>query len=258
LPFYDTWIVSLALVTPRFMAAFAMLPFLSTQIIPGMLRNGVVLSLCLPLVPLVAPEVQVGQLSGWSLLAVIVKETVVGLLVGYPFALVFWAAESIGSYIDNQRGAAMASSIDPLTGSDSTPLGTMLLQAFATYFVSSGALLVLIGLLYKSYVIWPVTTFFPALGAAGPTFYLQLFDSLMRMVVALSGPVIAAMFLAEFGLALVSRFAPQLNVFFLAMPVKSGLAVLIMIFYVPLLFRNLLQEGGGLAGTWKGIEAILR
>ena len=59
-------------------------------------------------------------------------------------------------------------------------------------------------------------------GAAGPIFYLEMFDRLMRMVIVLSAPLIVAMFLAEFALALVSRFAPQLQVFFLAMPIKSG------------------------------------
>ncbi len=254
---YETWLLSISLVVPRFIAAFSLLPFFSTQVVPGMLRNGIALSLCLPLVPLIVQDVAAAPLAGWGVLALVGKEVILGLLLGYPFAIMFWAAESIGSYIDNQRGAAMASSVDPLTGSDSTPLGTMLLQAFATYFVSSGALLILIGLLYKSYVIWPVTTFVPTFGAAGPAFYLSLLDSLMMLVVAISGPVIAAMFLAEFGLAMVSRFAPQMNVFFLAMPVKSGLAVLVLIFYMPLLFKTLLSEGGGLTGIFRRIESII-
>lgn len=255
--FYEPWLLSTALVVPRFIAAFSLLPFLSAQVMPGMLRNGIALSLCLPLVPLVAQDLDPANLAGGWVLALVAKEVIIGLLLGYPFAIIFWAAESIGSYIDNQRGSAMASSVDPLTGSDSTPLGTMLLQAFATYFVCSGALLILIGILYKSYVIWPVATFVPTFGAAGPTFYLGLLDSLMMLVVAISGPVIAAMFLAEFGLALVSRFAPQMNVFFLAMPVKSGLAILVLILYLPLLFKTLLSEGGGLTGMFRRIESII-
>lgn len=246
-----------ALVVPRFIAAFSLLPFFSAQVVPGMLRNAIALSLCLPLVPLIVQHLDAAPLAGWGVLALVGKEVILGLLLGYPFAIMFWATESIGSYIDNQRGSAMASSVDPLTGSDSTPLGSMLLQAFATYFVSSGALLILIGLLYKSYVIWPVTTFVPTFGVAGSAFYLSLLDSLMMLVVAISGPVIAAMFLAEFGLALVSRFAPQMNVFFLAMPVKSGLAVLVLIFYLPLLFKTLLSESGGLTGMFRRIESII-
>ncbi len=44
------------------------------------------------------------------------------------------------------------------------------------------------------------------------------------------------MFLAEIGLALVSRFVPQLQVFFLAMPIKSALAMLVLLLYMATLF----------------------
>jgi type III secretion protein T len=58
------------------------------------------------------------------------------------------------------------------------------------------------------------------------------------------------MFLAELGLALVSRFAPQLQVFFLAMPIKSALALLVLVLYMSTLFEY--------AGdTVRGIPGIL-
>ncbi|MNL71828.1 flagellar biosynthesis protein FliR [compost metagenome] len=51
-----------------------------------------------------------------------------------------------------------------------------------------------------------------------------------------AAPAVIAMFLAEVGLALVSRFAPQLQVFFLAMPIKSALALLVLVLYTKVLF----------------------
>ncbi|ELT99974.1 hypothetical protein CAPTEDRAFT_97840 [Capitella teleta] len=48
----------------------------------------------------------------------------------------------------------------------------------------------------------------------------------------LSAPVIIAMFITEFGIALISRAAPQLNVFILAMPIKSAVAAAILVVYV--------------------------
>ena len=45
------------------------------------------------------------------------------------------------------------------------------------------------------------------------------------------GPVVIAMFLSELGLGFISRFAPQLNVFFLSMPVKSAVALLMLILF---------------------------
>ena len=59
---------------------------------------------------------------------------------------------------------------------------------------------------------------------------------LVHIAVLLSAPAIVAMFLAEIGLALISRFVPQLDVFFLAMPIKSALAILVLLVYLPTLF----------------------
>jgi type III secretion protein T len=54
------------------------------------------------------------------------------------------------------------------------------------------------------------------------------------------------MMLAEMGLALMSRFVPQLQVFFLAMPVKCGMAFFVLVVYLPVLFGYLQQEIGAL------------
>jgi type III secretion protein T len=70
--------------------------------------------------------------------------------------------------------------------------------------------------------------------------------------------LIVAMFLAEFALALVSRFAPQLQVFFLAMPIKSGLSILLLIYYGPVLFSDLMSYDGGLDAIWRAVREVLQ
>ncbi len=64
---------------------------------------------------------------------------------------------------------------------------------------------------------------------------LGLADTAMRMAFVTAAPVLAVMFLAEFALAIVSRFSPQVQVFVLAMPIKSVLAILVLVFYAPIL-----------------------
>ena len=81
---------------------------------------------------------------------------------------------------------------------------------------------------------------------------------ILRMIVVLSAPLIITMFLAEFAMALVSRFAPQLNVFFLAMPIKSAIAVLMLIFYGPILFGDLMTYDGGLESIWRAVREVLQ
>ena len=54
---------------------------------------------------------------------------------------------------------------------------------------------------------------------------------MVSYAIVLSGPLVAAMFLSEFALAIVSRFSPQVQVFVLAMPIKSAIAIFMLIFY---------------------------
>ena len=255
---WEQWVLGFSLTLPRLLAAFGLLPFFGRQALPGLLRNGVAVSLSLIVVPAVATQAASAHIGGALLFGLVMKEVLIGLLIGFPLASLFWAVEGIGFYVDNQRGSAMASSADPLTGSETSVLGILFTQAFTVYFMVSGAFILLLGLFYQTYEIWPVTQFMPTLGAAGPAFYLDVMDRMMRTVIVLSAPLIVGMFLAEFGLALISRFAPQLNVFFLAMPIKSGLAILLLIFYAPILFRQLLTYDGGLDAIWRAVHAVLQ
>jgi len=70
-----------------------------------------------------------------------------------------------------------------------------------------------------------------------PMVILDLMDKLMRLALLFSAPVIFSMFLAEVALGLVSRFVPQLQVFFLAMPIKSGIAIFVFAIYTATLMN---------------------
>jgi type III secretion protein T len=144
---------------------------------------------------------------------------------------IFWAVQSAGALIDNQRGAAIAASIDPLQGHETSPLGILFSQAFLTYVFVSGAALPILGLIYQSYTLWPATLGMPVITDQFPALVLKVADTAMRIVVIIAAPIVGIMFLAEFALAMVSRFAPQVQVFILAMPIKSVLAILILVFF---------------------------
>ncbi len=233
------------LTQPRILALFIAVPLFARQLMPGLLRFGLAGGLgLLAAPPLLAQLDQVPQ--GLALALWVVKETGLGFVLGFVLAIPFWAFEAAGFFIDNQRGASIAASLNPLTGNDSSPLGQLFNQAFIVFVLVSGAFSLLLGLLYESFVLWPVLQWQPTgLGVApaeGAARWLGQLDALVGTAIVWSAPVIVAMFLAELGLALVSRFAPQLQVFFLAMPIKSALALLVLAVYMGTLF--------GYAGDW--------
>lgn len=232
LPDLERMVIAFLISTPRLAMIFQLLPFIGRASMPVIVHVGVVMSLSLLLQPLIHSQLPAEDMGVWLILAIALKEAFVGLLIGFVFVIIFHAIEAAGFFIDNQRGSTMASSIDPLLGGQTSLLGLLLLQSFVVYFFVSGGFLLMLGVIYSTYVVLPVPTFWPSLPAETAVFFLAQVDRLVRLAFVFAAPVFAAMFIAEIGVALVSRFAPQMNVFFLAMPIKSGVAMLVLVLYV--------------------------
>ncbi|WDE09327.1 type III secretion system export apparatus subunit SctT [Thalassomonas viridans] len=238
----QTAFIHWVLATARILAAFVMLPVLSTQVMGGnMLKNGVALSLSLFIYPVVAVTMP-DSLSIMVVGSLLIKEGFLGIIIGFSVAILFWAVESVGFFIDNQRGATMASSLNPLSGSQTSPLGILLAQGLNTLFFSGGGILLFLGALYQSYLMWPIGEFTPNFSPAYVSYFLHLLDLLMNLMMLVAAPIVIAMFFSEFGLAMVGRFAPQLDVFFLAMPVKSAVAFAFLTVYVGILLTYFNKE----------------
>ena len=245
-------IVSLGL--PRMIGAMSVLSFMGAQIMGGMIaRNAIAVTLVLVIYPLLKQDIQSVELNAALIIGISVKELFIGMIIGYIVTIVFWAIQAVGFFIDNQRGATMASSFDPLIGEQSSPLGLFMTQSLIALFFVTGIFLVFLDGIYTSYKIWPVTSFFPSISMELIDFFLKQFILIAKLAVIIGGPVIITMFLAEFGLGLIGRFAPQLNIFFLSMPIKSAISNFILIFFWGTL---ILYFGDMLRGIKDNIESL--
>ena len=246
----NAFVLAVAMSTPRILGVFIALPMFAREALPGGIRGAMAIGLALIVAPSLMPHVR--ALPGALCVVVAIKEAFLGFALGYVLTLPFWAMESAAFFIDNQRGATIGATLNPLTGSDSSQLGQLFLQGFVVYVLVSGAFLGLLGIVYDSFVVWPVLEWLPSLPRWGVAEWLSRLDQLTRTALLICAPVVAAMFLAELGLAIVSRFAPQLQVFVLAMPIKSALAFLVLMMYVPTMFSD---AGAGLPHHWR--DALL-
>lgn len=214
----------------RMTAIFTVIPMLNAKSLgSAMIRNGVVGGLAIFLFPMVSQHQPDVSPTMWVLLALVLKEVLIGMLIGFISTVPFWALEAAGFFIDNQRGASMASSQNAMTGSESSPMGILFGQTFFTVYLVSGVFLALLQNIFHSYEAWPVFSFYPVFNESAIIFFLGQFDQIITLAVWLASPVIISMFIAEFGIALISRSAPQLNVFILAMPIKSAVAMALLV-----------------------------
>jgi type III secretion protein T len=128
----------------------------------------------------------------------------------------------------------------PLNGAQVSTFGMFFSQIASTLFFVGGAIFVFIGALYTSYGVWPVFSEGILMAKETPLVILGSFDDMLRTTVIISAPVIMVMFLATVGLGFVNRTAPQLNVFFLSMPIKSALGIAFLIIYLPFVMDMLM------------------
>jgi type III secretion protein T len=231
---------------PRLGAFLAFTPFLGGNILNSQIKAAVMMALYCFVHPLVLSQTPAGALFSqplWAAVGLLLKESFLGFILAYVSGLVFWAIQSAGFLMDNQRGASSASTNDPLSGEETSPLGSFLFQFLIYIFLASHALTTFLTLLFETYLFWPPAVWRPDLLSPDLALFIAgLAAHLMTQMCLLAAPVVLAALLVDVSLGLINRFASQLNVYVLAMPIKSGLAM----FIVLLLLSRLTDAAPGL------------
>ena len=220
------WVTGGIISSLRLFPAFMMLPFLNQSTVTALIKFPLVFMLGLTLWPHREPALLALEIQPFVIMAV--KELLIGMVLAIFLCFPFWVMHAAGSYIDNQRGATLSSSLSPQTGIDSSELANFFNIVAAMIILESGGLLTLLDVLQRSFILWPPERdTLPALTEI--TTYLS---ALIAAAVRLSSPVITIFLVAELLLGLLSRYTPQLNAFSLALTVKSlvGFSVLLLYF----------------------------
>lgn len=221
----------------RIMIFASLVPFLGPQVAVTVLFP-IVLALYVPLHPLLLAESQASAVSVSSMdwlhtMLLVCKELAIGFVLAYICSCIFYAVLAAGVITDNQRGASMAQSSDPMAGAESSPLGTVMLLAMVTLFFTSGAFLNFMSIFWYTYSLWSPFEMLPGLLYPNTAvFALQSLDTMMLHALLICAPFVLVALLCDLALGLINRFAPQLNVFILSMPIKSGVCALLIIFYL--------------------------
>ncbi|MCU1570984.1 MAG: flagellar biosynthetic protein FliR [Naasia sp.] len=242
------WVESSLLAGVRMVAFLVIAPPFSYNGFP--LRIKGMLAVALSLV--VAPRVSQGytSLDTGPFLFALVSQLLVGALLGFFVFLVFSAVQSAGGLIDLFGGFQLAQAFDPqslVNGAQFTRL--MHLIALALLFTSGGDALI-IGGLVRTFDALPVTGMLDMSDPAG-----QLVGGVSQMFLAsvqIAGPLIVVLFLADVGLALLTRVAPQMNAFAMGYPLKVLVTLLVagvVFLALPRVVGSLVDDALGLMGV---------
>lgn len=159
-----------------------------------------------------------------GLIGVLLAQAFSGAALGFAVHVLFAALAAAGDMIDSLAGFAIGATIDPLTGAGSSPFARLYqLLGVAFLFATGGHLLVVRGFIRS---VELGTLELSSLGAFASGL-LQLLGVMLLAALEIAIPVLAALFLAEVALGLISRAAPQLNVYVMGFALKTVIALVL-------------------------------
>jgi len=230
------------LVLCRITCFFVTAPVFSTHNVPVPFRIGLAFFVSL-ITFLTVGTGTVIEIDALYFLAVI-REVLVGLLLGFLAYMFFTAVQVAGSFTDLQIGFGMANMVDPLTGVSSPLIGNFKFMLAILLFLSfNGHHLLLQGIM-GSYQWVPLDHEWFAKIYSGEIsqFLLKSFGEMFMLAFQLAAPLVVSLFLADVGLGILARTAPQFNIFVVGFPFKILLGFILLLFLVPSfadLFRGL-------------------
>jgi flagellar biosynthetic protein FliR len=197
-------------------------PLTGNKILPVSVRISIAISIALPLY-----GIRFGEFTSVELVGLVFLRAIHGSMVGWSASLIFHAFQSAGRIIDDTRGMAQVTLLDPSRLSYTSQSGMLLFLLVSILFFYSGAYrLFLIALLNSStktgFMLPPFSSMLS--GTVVPFFYATVLFSL---------PFCITFFLTEIASGILNRSVPSLNVYFLLHQAKIllGLFVLITLLY---------------------------
>lgn len=229
------------LIFVRIAAFFVTLPLFSYQTIPAPFTIG--FSFFLAFIMFYTVDASAVTVD-YMYLLLLVKEVLVGLLIGFIAFLILSAVQVAGGFIDFQMGFAIANVMDPQTGAQ-VPITGQYLYIFALLFLLSvnGHHLLIDGIFY-SYNLIPIDAFIPFHDGSIAYFVINTFNQMFLIAFQMAIPIVGCLFLVDVALGIIARTVPQLNVFVVGLPLKIFMSFVVILFFLSLyigLVRNLFE-----------------
>lgn len=188
----------------------------------------------------------------------VMKEAMVGITIGFAGALIFYAVQVAGIFIDMQVGFAMANIFDPQTGVQ-TPITGRLKYILAILFLLSlnGHHLLIRGI-FKSFEWIAIDQWIPALSDGHvSTFLIEALGHMFQTAFLIAVPVAGALFLVDIALGIVAKTVPQMNVFVVGLPLKIMVNFILLLIVLPGFFYILRKLFTDMLASMEAIMKIM-
>jgi flagellar biosynthesis protein FliR len=242
---------TLVLILMRVSPILFMMPILSSNSLPGLLKAGLALTCGLILLPLVKIDPQVLPREPLQFGALMIAELMIGFILSLSIKIIFAAIQMGGELVAFQMGFSMASVVDPQSEVSTPVISQFIYFLGILIFLSLDAHHWFFRAVYQSFLVLAPGEIH--LKAGLYSHLLNLMGNLFVIAVKLAAPVLAVLMFTQIALGILAKAVPQVNILMTSFCLTIGIGLLFLAFSVELLlpyFGSLFQAAGkGLVST---------
>jgi flagellar biosynthesis protein FliR len=225
----------------RILAVFTSAPVFSSRAFP--VRARVVLALLVALASSATlPQAPVVGFNDVRALGVLMQQVVVGLSIGFAVRLVFAALELAGEVVGFQMGLNFAAFFDPAMNSQSSAVARFFGQMSSLLFVVMNGHIMVLMAVNRSFQAFPLDQNF--LEALGKMQLYRLGTDIFASALWMAMPLVGMLLFTNLALGIISRVAPQINIFAVGFPITLLVGLLGIAFILPMLDQPFLALMG--------------
>jgi len=190
-------------------------PVFAARTVPVRVRLGLSVAITVMILPLM-PPVPTVELFTPSAFLLIAQQLLIGVLMGFTLQVVMAAIVTGGQIVAMQMGLGFAAMVDPQNGAQTPVLSQFYVIMVVLIYLAMNGHLVLIEVLVDSFKTMPVAT-----TGLLPEHFNQLVHwaaILFSGAVAMAIPAIASLLIVNFTFGIMTRAAPQMNIFAIGFP----------------------------------------
>ncbi|MHB8073729.1 flagellar biosynthetic protein FliR [Desulfosporosinus fructosivorans] len=225
------WNISLfILILSRWAGMIMLAPVFGARGVPALVRLGLAASITVIVYPLISAAKPSIPIELLPYIAVVIKEVLVGLVIGFLIYTLTAILQGAGQLIDFQMGFTMGAAIDPVYGVQSPMMGNFQVILTTMLLLATNSHHYLIAAMLKSYAYIPIN---PSNLPSNYLYYAQLVSNVFTLSIQLAMPIFGALLVSDIGVGLLSRTVPQLNIFSIVFPVKIIFGFIILFLAIP-------------------------
>lgn len=239
----NTWIASLMWPLSRILGLIAAAPVFGHTRVPITVKLALGLALAVVIAPVV-PAREAVQPASMAGLLILGQEMLIGVGMGFVMRIVFGAVEMAGEISSMTMGLGFATFFDPNSQGRSSAIAQFLSLVATLLFLTVNGHLVLLEALAESFFTAPVSAL--PMGAAGMKYVADWGAKIFSAGVQLSLPIVAALLITNVALGILTRAAPQLNLFGIGFPITLGAGLLVLVVslnYLAAPLQSVLSQG---------------